>query len=166
VKKVWVYLYRAVDSKGNTLEFLLSPSRDAEAAKHFFCKVLHVPVGSASQAYPIGEQMAQPTAPTDSPIITSVPRTACSVSQTCLIEEQIAQRTAPADSITAISVPRVINVDKNAAYPKAIADLKAAGILPEHVELRQVRIPQQSERPPLYQTLDETWNGLLLVRDG
>jgi IS6 family transposase len=35
--------------------------------------------------------------------------------------------------------PRVINVDKNAAYPKAIADLKAAGILPEQVELRQVK---------------------------
>jgi len=35
IKKVWVYLYRAVDSKGNTLEFLLSPTRDAEAAKCF-----------------------------------------------------------------------------------------------------------------------------------
>jgi IS6 family transposase len=37
------------------------------------------------------------------------------------------------------SAPRVINVDKNAAYPKAIAELKAAGVLPEHVELRQVK---------------------------
>lgn len=36
-------------------------------------------------------------------------------------------------------VPRVINVDKNAAYPKAIVDLKAAGVLPEQVELRQVK---------------------------
>ncbi|GHO70106.1 hypothetical protein KSC_089980 [Ktedonobacter sp. SOSP1-52] len=33
----------------------------------------------------------------------------------------------------------MINVDKNAAYPKAIADLKAAGILPALVELRQVK---------------------------
>ena len=33
----------------------------------------------------------------------------------------------------------MINVDKNAAYPKAIVDLKAAGVLPEHVELRQVK---------------------------
>jgi IS6 family transposase len=40
VKKQWVYLYRAVDSQGNTLEFLLSPSRDAEAAKRFFLKIL------------------------------------------------------------------------------------------------------------------------------
>ena len=37
------------------------------------------------------------------------------------------------------SVPRVINVDKNAAYPKAIADLKASGVLPESVALRQVK---------------------------
>jgi transposase-like protein len=29
VKKVWMYLYRAVDSRGNTLEFLLSPTRNA-----------------------------------------------------------------------------------------------------------------------------------------
>ena len=36
------------------------------------------------------------------------------------------------------STPRVITVDKNAAYPKAEASLKAAGILAEAVELRQV----------------------------
>ncbi len=35
IKKVWFYLYRAVDSEGKTLEFLLSPTRDAEAAKRF-----------------------------------------------------------------------------------------------------------------------------------
>ena len=35
--------------------------------------------------------------------------------------------------------PQVINVDKNVAYPKALADLKAAGILSEQVELRQVK---------------------------
>src|SRR6266516_6395056 len=40
VKKVWTYLYRAVDSQGNTLEFFLSPTRDAEAAKRFFSKTL------------------------------------------------------------------------------------------------------------------------------
>jgi len=33
-----------------------------------------------------------------------------------------------------------MNVDKNAAYPKAIADLKAAGTLPEHVELKPGQI--------------------------
>ena len=40
VKGVWMYLYRAVDSRGNTLEFLLSVARDTQAAKHFFSKAL------------------------------------------------------------------------------------------------------------------------------
>jgi IS6 family transposase len=35
-----MYLYRAMDSQGNTFAFLLSPTRDAEAAKRFFCKAL------------------------------------------------------------------------------------------------------------------------------
>ena len=105
IKGTWTYLYRAVDSEGNTLEFLLSPTRDAEAAKRFFLKALHSTAASAPQAHPVEEQMAKPTAAAN----------------------------------PATSAPRVINVDKNAAYPKAIAELKAAGILPEAVELRQVK---------------------------
>ncbi len=34
----WIYLYRAVDSLGNTIEFLLRSHRDAAAAKAFFRK--------------------------------------------------------------------------------------------------------------------------------
>jgi transposase, IS6 family len=105
IKKVWTYLYRAVDSEGNTLEFLLSPTRDAEAATRFFCKALHTSACSASQGYPVETEAAQPTVGFN----------------------------------TLASTLRVINVDKNAAYPKAIADLKAAGTLPEAVELRQVK---------------------------
>jgi len=105
IKGTWMYLYRAVDSEGNTLEFLLSPTRDAEAAKRFFLKALHSIAASAPQAHPVEEQVAEPTAAAN----------------------------------PATSVPRVINVDKNAAYPKAITELKAAGILPEAVELRQVK---------------------------
>jgi len=82
VKKQWVYLYRAVDSQGNTLDFWLSSTRDGEAASRFFVKTL-----AASHT----------------------------------------------------SEPRVINVDKNAAYPKAFAELKAAGQIPENCELRQVK---------------------------
>jgi IS6 family transposase len=82
VKKMWMYLYRAVDSQGNTLEFLLSPTRDAEAAKSFFAKTL-----AASHT----------------------------------------------------TTPRVINVDKNAAYPKAFKVLKDEGTLPDSCELRQVK---------------------------
>ena len=43
IRKTWMYLSRAVDSEGNTLEFLLSPTRDAQAAKRFFLKALHSP---------------------------------------------------------------------------------------------------------------------------
>ena len=36
----WTYLYRAVDSTGATIDFLLSSRRDAAAAKRFFQKAL------------------------------------------------------------------------------------------------------------------------------
>ncbi|HEY9283301.1 MAG TPA: IS6 family transposase [Pyrinomonadaceae bacterium] len=36
----WKYLYRAVDSKGQTIEFMLSPRGDVSAAKRFFKKVM------------------------------------------------------------------------------------------------------------------------------
>ncbi len=107
IKKVWVYLYRAVDSEGNTIEFLLSPTRDAEAAKRFFCKALQSCVHSASQACSGCENNVTSSAP----IVLPVPQ----------------------------QVLRVINADKNAAYPKAIAELKDAGVLPAYVELRQVK---------------------------
>ncbi len=35
VKKVWMYLYRAVDSQANMLEFLLIPTRDADSLVSF-----------------------------------------------------------------------------------------------------------------------------------
>jgi transposase-like protein len=78
----WVYQYRAVDSAGNTLDFRLSVTRDAQAAQAFFEKTLGAP------------HTVQ---------------------------------------------PRVINVDKNAAYPKAIETLKALQHLAPDCELRQVK---------------------------
>jgi len=36
----WKYLYRAVDSSGNTIEFMLSAKRDISAAKRFFKKLM------------------------------------------------------------------------------------------------------------------------------
>jgi transposase, IS6 family len=80
VKGEWISLYRAVDSQGNTLEFLLSVTRDAQAAKRFFAKTLRA-----------------------------------------------------SHTVT----PRVITVDKNAAYPKALKEMKATGDLAVSCELRQ-----------------------------
>jgi transposase, IS6 family len=37
------YLYRAVDSTGQTIDFLLTAKRDAAAAKHFFRMALRSP---------------------------------------------------------------------------------------------------------------------------
>jgi transposase, IS6 family len=82
VKGRWVYLYRAVDSRGQTIDFLLSAKRDAESAKRFF-------------------------------------------------------RTALAQPHTVN--PRTITVDKNAAYPKAIAVMKKDGELWRRSRLRQVK---------------------------
>ena len=76
------YLYRAVDSTGQTIDFLLTARRDAASAKRFFRRMF-----SAE-----GNPMA-----------------------------------------------RVLNVDKNPAYPAAVRDLKAEGILPQRVRLRQCR---------------------------
>jgi len=43
VKGSWKYLYRAVDIRGQTIDFLLSAKRNAEAAKRFFRKALGQP---------------------------------------------------------------------------------------------------------------------------
>src|SRR5262245_29332770 len=40
VKGKWVYLYRAVDSTGATIDFLLSAKRDAAAAERFLARAL------------------------------------------------------------------------------------------------------------------------------
>ncbi|MCW2240486.1 transposase-like protein [Azospirillum canadense] len=44
----WVCLYRAVDSRGQTIDVLLSARRDAQAAKRFFQKA-PFPVGVLSR---------------------------------------------------------------------------------------------------------------------
>ena len=82
VKGRWTYLYRAVDSRGQTIDFLLSAKRDAAAAKRFFRKAL-----------------AQPHTVN----------------------------------------PCTITVDKNPAYPKAVAEMKQDAELWRFSRLRQVR---------------------------
>ncbi len=80
IRGEWKYLYRAVDSEGNTLDFMLSAKRDGKAAARFFRKVLR------------------------------------------------AKHT---------QMPRVITVDKNAAYPVAVNELKQEKTLKAETELRQ-----------------------------
>src|ERR1700676_630918 len=48
VKGKWVYLYRAVDSSGATIDFLLSAKRDTVTAKRFLAKAL----GGANHPHP------------------------------------------------------------------------------------------------------------------
>ncbi|MED4035479.1 MULTISPECIES: IS6 family transposase [Priestia] len=64
VKGQWMYLYRAVDSEGNTIDFYLSKARNKQAAKRFFKKALafsHVSIPRTitvdkNPAYPIAIQ--------------------------------------------------------------------------------------------------------------
>ncbi len=57
-----------------------------------------------------------------------------SPSQARPVEESVAEPMAVANLNTTISAPGVITVEKNAASLKAMAELKAAGRLPEQVE--------------------------------
>ena len=82
VKGRWTYLYRAVDSRGQTIDFLLSAKRDAAAAKRFFSKALGQPHTLS---------------------------------------------------------PRTITVDKNPAYPRAVAELKEEDERWRSSWLRQVK---------------------------
>jgi IS6 family transposase len=82
VKGRWTYLYPAMDSRGRTIDFLLSARRDTAAAKRFFRKA-------------------------------------------------IAQRH--------IVNPRTLTVDKNPAYPRAVADMKTDGQLWRRTRLRQCK---------------------------
>lgn len=43
IRSQWRYLYRALDSEGNTLDFLLTAKRDKKAALRFFKKALGNP---------------------------------------------------------------------------------------------------------------------------
>ena len=82
VKGRWMYLYRAVDSRGQTIDFLLAARRDMAAAKRFFRKAL-----------------AQPHTVN----------------------------------------PRTLTVDKNPAYPRAVAEMKKDGELWRRSRLRQCK---------------------------
>jgi transposase, IS6 family len=62
VKGRWMYLYRAVDSRGQTIDFLLSAKRDAEAAKRFFRKALAQPHTVNPRTITVDKNAAYPKA--------------------------------------------------------------------------------------------------------
>lgn len=62
IKGVWMYLSRAVDSQGNTLEFLLRAPRDAQAAKRFFGKALGASHTVKPRVIPVDKNAAYPKA--------------------------------------------------------------------------------------------------------
>ena len=65
VKGVWTYLYRAVDSLGQTIDFLLSAQRDAASAKRFFRKALAQPHTVNPRMITVDKNPAYPRAAAD-----------------------------------------------------------------------------------------------------
>lgn len=62
VKGEWKYLYRAVDSEGNTLDFMLSAFRDARAAERFFRKTLKASHNSSPRVINVDKNAVYPPA--------------------------------------------------------------------------------------------------------
>jgi IS6 family transposase len=58
----WKYLYRAKDSKGSTVDFMLSENRDIHVAKRFFKKVLSSPHNQSPRVIMVDKNPAYPTA--------------------------------------------------------------------------------------------------------
>jgi transposase-like protein len=56
------YLYRAVDSTGQTIEFLLTAKPDTAAAQPFFRKALSSPGHPAPRVIPVDQNPAYPAA--------------------------------------------------------------------------------------------------------
>jgi IS6 family transposase len=62
IKKDWYYLYRAVDSTGATLDFMLSATRDAGAAERFFRQVLQASHTLTPRVITVDQNAAYPPA--------------------------------------------------------------------------------------------------------
>lgn len=62
VKGQWMYLYRAVDSEGHTIDFYLSKARNKQAAKRFFKKALAFSHVSKPRVITVDKNPAYPIA--------------------------------------------------------------------------------------------------------
>ncbi len=74
VKGQWKYLYRAVDSQGQTIEFMLSENRDILAAKRFFKKALSSPHNQSPRVITVDKNPAYPPALQQLKDETEIPR--------------------------------------------------------------------------------------------
>jgi transposase, IS6 family len=62
IKKQWYYLYRAVDSAGQSIDFLLSATRDAQAAERFFRNTLRARHTAPPRVMTVDKTAAYPPA--------------------------------------------------------------------------------------------------------
>jgi transposase-like protein len=62
VKSKWMFLYRAVDPKGQTIDFMLSANRDGRAAKRFFRNVILSNHAAPPYAKTVDKNLAFPMA--------------------------------------------------------------------------------------------------------
>jgi transposase, IS6 family len=62
IKKHWYYLYRAVDAAGATIDFMLSATRDAQAAEQFFRKGLGASHSVVPRVITVDKNAAYPPA--------------------------------------------------------------------------------------------------------
>jgi transposase-like protein len=62
VKGKWTYLYRAVDSNGNTIDFMLSKKRNKKAARKFFKKALRSVHNRTPRVINVDKNIAYPPA--------------------------------------------------------------------------------------------------------
>jgi IS6 family transposase len=74
VGKQCKYLYRAVDSNGNTIEFMLSAKRDIHAAKRFFKKMMRADHRRLPFTISVDKNAAYPETFTTSPIEKVLPK--------------------------------------------------------------------------------------------
>ena len=71
VKGTWVYLYRAVDKFGKTIDFLLTEQRDQQAAKRFLTKAIRRKVVYPRLANNVSRPLASRLSDTNQPVIRS-----------------------------------------------------------------------------------------------